>query len=102
MPGSRRKFIKDAVLTTGGLYLASKGLRKDSVGIAQLTDDDINNIEKGYSNYLVPGMDPYRERIYRFLWEWSVYVENNDPSGHSLTQRFEYWKASAGIIRQNL
>ncbi len=83
-------------------YLASKGLRKDSVGIAQLTDDDINNIEKGYSNYLVPGMDPYRERIYRFLWEWSVYVENNDPSGHSLTQRFEYWKASAGIIRQNL
>jgi len=83
-------------------YLSSKGLRKDSTGVSKLTSEDISNIEKGYSNYLVPGMDPYRERIYRFLWEWSVYIENNDPSGHSLTQRFEYWKASSRIISQNL
>jgi len=83
-------------------YLSSKGLRKDSVGVAQLTQVDISNIENGCSNYLVPGMDPFRERIYRFLWEWSVYIVNEDPSGHSLTQRFEYWKASVRIIEQHL
>lgn len=82
-------------------YLSSKGLRKDSLGVFSLTEKDIHNIEDGYTNYLQPELDPYRERIYRFLWEISVYRENNDPSGHSLTQRFEYWKAARRIIAAN-
>ncbi len=81
-------------------YLSSKGLRKDSVGVFSLSDIDINNIEQGYTNYLQPQFDPFRDRIYRFLWEISVYRENNDPSGHSLTQRLEYWKASIRIIKK--
>lgn len=82
-------------------YLTSKGLRKDSMGVYALSDNDIRNIEKGYTNFLQPQFDPYRDRIYRFLWELSVYHENNDPSGHSLTQRFEYWKAALRIIEKH-
>jgi len=82
-------------------YLTSKGLAKDSAGVMQLSDEDIRNIENGYSNYLLPGFDPYRKRIYRFLWELHYYNFTGDPSGHSLTQRFEYWKAAVSIIQQH-
>ncbi len=80
-------------------YLSSKGLRKDREGINSLSQSDIRNIENGYTNYLQPELDPFRERLYRFFWEWSVYNEIGDPSGHSLTQRFEYWKAAVLIIQ---
>ena len=43
----------------------------------------------------------YRKRIYRFLWELHYYNFTGDPSGHSLTQRFEYWKAAVSIIQQH-
>ncbi|MDX9931617.1 MAG: hypothetical protein RB294_03465, partial [Bacteroidales bacterium] len=82
-------------------YLSSKGLHKDSVGVFSLSDQDIKNIEQGYSNYLLPDFDPYRKRIYRFLWELHYYNMTGDPSGHSLTQRFEYWITAASIIQQH-
>ncbi|HPF00209.1 MAG TPA: O-antigen ligase family protein [Bacteroidales bacterium] len=82
-------------------YLTSKGLSKDSAGVMQLSKKDIKNIEQGYSNYLLPDFDPYRKRIYRFLWELHYYNMTGDPSGHSLTQRFEYWITAASIIQQH-
>lgn len=42
MPGSRRKFIKDAVLTTGGLYLASKGFSANSYRRILGANDRVN------------------------------------------------------------
>lgn len=82
-------------------YLSSKGLRKDSAGVWALSENDIKNIENKIPNYRLAGMDPIRTRLYQFFWELSVYKNNNDPSGHSLTQRMEYWKAASRIIQQN-
>jgi hypothetical protein len=79
-------------------YLTSKDLRKDNAGVYSLTEKDIRNIEQGYSNYLLSGFDPYRKRIYRFLWELNYYKLSGDPSGHSLTQRLEFWKTAVQII----
>jgi len=82
-------------------YLSSKNLRKDSVGVYSLSNQDIKNIEQGISNYKLSDFDPYRKRIYRFLWELNYYKVSGDPSGHSLTQRFEYWKAAINIIKNH-
>ncbi|MPM03628.1 hypothetical protein SDC9_49895 [bioreactor metagenome] len=82
-------------------YLSSKGLRKDSLGVYSLSDQDIKYIEEGYSNYLLPHFDPYRARIYRFLWELNSYRCTGDPSGHSLTQRFEFWRAAVRLIEKH-
>ncbi len=82
-------------------YMTSKGLRKDSVGVWQLSDEDIKNIENGISNYKLPHQGPIRTRLYKFFWELNVYRNTKDPSGHSLTQRIEYWKTAVYIIKQN-
>lgn len=103
---SQSKIIESDSMAAGKIniltrYLTSKGLPKDSAGVMQLSDTDIRNIENGYSNSLLPEFDPYRERMYRFLWELNYYKLTGDPSGHSLTQRFEYWKTSLDLIKKN-
>jgi predicted dehydrogenase len=50
MPGSRRKFIKDAVLTTGGLYLASKGFSANSYRRIMGANDRVNVGVIGFSD----------------------------------------------------
>ncbi|PLW94944.1 MAG: hypothetical protein C0592_01220 [Marinilabiliales bacterium] len=82
-------------------YLSSRGFRKDSTGIWQLTEQDITNIENKIPNYRLENIDPVRKRLYMFFWELNVYKNSNDPSGHSLTQRLEYWKAARLIIEEN-
>jgi hypothetical protein len=82
-------------------YLSSKGLRKDSVGVWALSEEDIANIENNIPNYRLLQLDPIRERVYQFFWELNLYENTNNPSGHSLTQRMEYWKAAVKIIGEN-
>lgn len=83
-------------------YLTSKGLRKDSAGVSQLTDADITNVEQGIANYI------YAEkrfslypRIYETIWEYDRYKATGNPNGQSLSQRIEYVKASVVIIQTN-
>jgi O-antigen ligase len=40
-----------------------------------------------------------RGRIYEFLWGFDNYRETGNPTGSTLMQRLEFWKASVGIIR---
>ena len=82
-------------------YMTSLGLRKDSSGIMQLSENDIQNIENGIANKKLTNLDPLRLRLYKFFWEMSVYQNCNDPSGHSLTQRMEYWKTGTKIIKEH-
>jgi O-antigen ligase len=35
------------------------------------------------------------------IWEIVQYDKTHDASGHSITQRLEYWKAATGIIQSN-
>ncbi len=82
-------------------YLTSKGLRKDSLGVASLNEKDIRMIENGYSNYIYGEKFSIYPRIYQFLWELDVYRKTGISGGHSLTQRIEYQKNGIEIIKRN-
>ncbi len=82
-------------------FLTSKGLRKDFDGISQLTDDEIALVERGIANVKYQEKSNIRSRIHKIIWEYRNVQETKDPSGHSVVQRFEYWKASLGIIKIN-
>ncbi len=82
-------------------YLTSKGYRKDAEGVKKLTKKDINHIEDGYANYIYKNKISLSARIYKIIWQIDVQFKKGNPSGHSVTQRFEYLKASFGIIKDN-
>jgi hypothetical protein len=82
-------------------YLTSKGLRKDAGGMRQLTDSDIRAIEKGTANVVFTWRLSFRGQIYEALWGLEEYRKTGDPTGSSLMQRLEFWKASGGIIKDN-
>ncbi|MFO7922966.1 MAG: O-antigen ligase family protein [Bacteroidales bacterium] len=82
-------------------YLTSLGLDKDSAGVAQLTETDIRNIESGMANHIYSNNKWLYPRIYQVIWEIDNYRKGGNPSGHSLAQRFEYWKTGFDIIRNN-
>jgi hypothetical protein len=82
-------------------YMTSMGFTKDSAGITKLTPTDIENIESGIANIKYVQKHGLYTRIYETIWELDHYFKYNDPSGHSLTQRFEFMKTSARIIKEN-
>ncbi len=79
-------------------FLSSKGLRKDSAGVAALTDTEIKSIEFGIANVDYQHQFHIGKRIHQVLWELQQYRLTGNPSGHSVAQRIEYWKAAVGII----
>ncbi len=81
-------------------YLTSKGYRKDAEGVEKLTGEDIRNIENGMTNYRFANSSTFYNRIYPIIWELDVYLRGGDPSGHSVTQRIEYYKMAMQIIKE--
>lgn len=82
-------------------YLASKDLRKDAEGIAQLTESDINNIENNIANYNYIANPGFRTRIMKIMVAYNHYVNSGDANGSSVFQRIEFIKASFDIIKEN-
>ena len=82
-------------------YMTSKGLRKDGDGVMQLTQADITNIENGIGSINELSERGIEGRIKNTIWELNNYFETGNPSGHSLSMRFEFWKASISIIKDN-
>jgi hypothetical protein len=83
-------------------YIASKGFTKDSLGVVSLTKQDIENIENGNSNYkynLNSGLG-YKWR--EIVWEYNRYLKGENPSGHTLIMRLEFWKTAVYIIKNHL
>ncbi len=82
-------------------YLNSRGLRKDSAGISKLSKEDIRAVELGIANYHYTKKLSLNTRLYKLLWSYDSYRKGGNPSGHSLLQRFEFWKAGVGIVKSN-
>ncbi len=82
-------------------YLASKGLNKDSVGIAQLNETDILNIKNNITNYLYPQWSFLHKRIYELVNEYDEYKNGRHVNGHSITMRFYFWKTALRVIKTN-
>jgi hypothetical protein len=82
-------------------FLASKGLRKDSVAMTHLSDEEIRSIESGIPNVSYQSAS-LKARLMQVAWEYDQFLKGGDPSGHSLMQRMESWKAAVGVIKANL
>lgn len=82
-------------------YMASKGLRKDSAGMSQMTNQDIHAVEIGMPNCTFSSLTSMPYRIYQVMWELEDYRHGGNPSGHSFTQRLEFWKAASLIIKSH-
>jgi len=94
---NRGQYIKYTLIR----FLASKNARKDLDGVNGLTDDEIHAIENGATNVNYQKLSSLKARIYETIWEYDDYIHGGDPNGHSLVQRFEYWKTSFNLIKKN-
>jgi O-antigen ligase len=103
---NRSMLEKDArgqlIQTTLIRYLASKGLSKDAAGIQQLSDTDVSNILAGNTNCNEPHWNALEKRWRQIVFEYQTFKSGENPSGHSVFQRLEYYKAAKFIIQQNL
>lgn len=76
-------------------YLASKHLRRDAGGVKQLSQKDIENIEKGCASVNHSGL---MARLHGIRFELNNSVSAN---GHSLLQRLIYWRTGMEIGQEN-
>ena len=79
-------------------YMTSAGLTKDSSGFAGMTPTDIANIQNGITNKNFTVWSPWRSRLYEIIWQFDYYRRGGNPSGHSLTQRLEYFRTGMKIF----
>jgi hypothetical protein len=82
-------------------YMSSKGLRKDLDGIHSLTDEDVRNVESGYTSFDEKDKNGIEKRIDRILFEYATFRIGGNPNGHSVFQRFEFWKAGWAIAKKH-
>jgi hypothetical protein len=82
-------------------YMTSKGLRKDSVGVSKLDSLDIRLITEGKASVIYRHRFSIMPRLYEVFWEIKDYSLGGNPSGHSVTQRYEYLRAGLAIISDN-
>jgi O-antigen ligase len=79
-------------------FLASKGLDKDSVGLASMSQEEITAVESGIANVFYLEYHGLTSRLHQAAWEYQNYLASGDPTGHSLTQRLEYWQTGIQIF----
>jgi len=79
-------------------YLTSKNLRKDSVGVWALSNQDIKNIENGYANYLYTDKFSIKGRIYLIIWQLDQYLKHQYANRQTISQRIVYIKIAKEII----
>ncbi len=76
-------------------YMASMELRKDAEGFRSLNKRDIKKIENGCASQYCQGMIA---RLYGLKYQ---ILNEDDPNGHSLLQRLEYWEAGTDLLAKN-
>jgi O-antigen ligase len=62
---------------------------------------DLKNIESGIPNFTYPDLNGITRRLNRFFFEFQMMKLGYPPNGHSLFQRFIYWKNALKIIQQH-
>lgn len=88
------------IYTTLIRYMTSKGLRKDSVGLSKLSDKDIEAVESGVANVRFLYGNALDNRIYTVIWEIDKMIREKRVQGHSVTQRFVYWRTGWQIFKE--
>jgi O-antigen ligase len=89
------------IYSTAIRYLTSKNLRKDSLGVNALTEEDIKAIENGIANVRFNSSNTIQNRVYNLIWEFDKLLYEPNPEGHSVTQRLEFWKTGWNIFMEH-
>lgn len=82
-------------------FLTSKGWKKDGEAVAKLSEKEIHSVEHGIASVNDQNVSSIRSRLLQIVWEFDQYRKGENPSGHSVTQRFEFWRAAEGIIKDS-
>lgn len=96
-PGDKEGGVKEGLFR----YMTSLDLRKDYEGVYQLSDWDIQLVENGCANVNYVKNPGFKTRILKILKGYEVYTLTGNPSGSSVMQRLEYFKASMAVISEN-
>ena len=91
-------FCREVVLIR---YLNACGLTKDSVGVWAMTEDDVRAVERGVENPVYESGNPLRKMVYVMLFERENWVHTGTVSGFTMLQRFELWRATWKVIKEN-
>lgn len=83
-------------------YLTSKGFRKDSAGISNLSHLDVQRIENGLANYKFRNDPGIYQRLYETLWELHILSRTGYVMQHSMGQRIAFLQASETLLKENL
>ena len=83
-------------------FLTSKGFTKDSIGMSQLSKQDILAIERGVANYKFLEGKGIETRIRKTLWEIRKWKDGWSDHESSVTMRFFIWGTAKKIIKENL
>jgi len=83
-------------------YLNSLGKKKNAKSVLQLSQTDIQNIKKGYSNYIYAERFSLKKRLYQTFYEIERYRRTGDVQEMSLIQRLFWSKNAVNVIKQHL
>ena len=81
-------------------YMASMGLRKDSVGVQALSEEDVRRVENGVTSVTRGRRGAIRDRVEEILFELDDYASTGNPSGYSIAMRLEFWKTGWAIAQR--
>ncbi len=81
-------------------YMSSKGLRKDLDGMEEMSEEDISNVELGYTNINQLSRSPL-SRLENLSNDINLFRRTGNPNGSSITERLEHFKIGWAIVRDN-
>ena len=87
---------KQPVKATLYRFLTSKGLHKDSVGLSNLTQNEIQKIENGETSSV--SYNNFEKRIRSLLYQKESRKKNSDSNNQTINQRVVFWKAGIDIF----
>ncbi|MDL2296932.1 O-antigen ligase family protein [Bacteroidales bacterium OttesenSCG-928-B11] len=91
----------EMVEATAIRYLNSKGMRKDAAALASLSQQDIDNIEKGVANVDYINGFGIKRSLYPILFSISLYNHYGMMQYSTVFQRFELWKAGCAVCKKH-
>ncbi len=82
-------------------YMTSLGLRKDAEGLEALSNEDIQHVENGLTNYIYTRKYSLYPRIYQTIWEYDLYRKTDGFSEKSFIQRLVSVRIGIQVARDN-
>lgn len=99
--GARSDTAYDKVSATLIRYLNSLGMRKDSAAVMSISTDDVRNVENKCANVVYAKRFSVKKALYQTFFGVDLYRKHSVYTESSLLQRFELWRNSWELIREN-